>query len=315
MSAPLLRSPALPFAASGRGSSRRARALGLAAASAVALGALLSADAGAATDRKLTIDQASGAWDMSLADTNRRCRLVLRGEAEGGAQAPAIQTLAIQALAMPAGCRRALPILADAGGWRAGEDGRLRMVARDGAPVLEFAMQPAGDLVATGPEGETYTLSPADPARRAQLAQAATPVTAPPAVPVSAPVSAPPAARPAPGFQLVQTPKPAPADAAKSAASVAGRYAVLREEGRDTGCMVTLDDKGRGVQGASKAVLAPACRDQGIVIFDPAGWRFDKGRLVLIARKGHSATFDLQANGAWLKDPKEGGKALGLKKL
>ncbi|MBK9082149.1 MAG: AprI/Inh family metalloprotease inhibitor [Rhizobiales bacterium] len=282
-----------------RGSFRPARALSLCA---LALGALLSADAGAATDRKLTIDQATGAWDMSLADTNRRCRLVLRGEAEGAAQA----------LAMPAGCRRALPILAEAGGWRAGEDGRLRVVARDGGPVLEFSMQPAGDLLATGPEGETYTLSPADPAKRAQLAQTAAPVSAPPAAPVSAP---PAAARPTPGFQLAQTPKPAPADAGKSAASVAGRYAVLREEGRDTGCMVTLDDKGRGVQGASKAVLAPACRDQGIVIFDPAGWRFDKGRLVLIARKGHSATFDLQANGAWLKDPKEGGKALGLKKL
>ena len=63
----------------------------------------------------------------------------------------------------------------------------------------------------------------------------------------------------------------------------------------------------------TRAQLAPACRDTGIVIFEPVGWRFDRGRLVLTARKGHNATFDYHADGSWWKDPKDGGAPLGLR--
>ncbi len=93
----------------------------------------------------------------------------------------------------------------------------------------------------------------------------------------------------------------------------AGRYSVLREGGKDTGCMVTLDAKA-AARGGNKASLAPGCRDQGIVIFDPVGWQITGGRLVLTARKGHSTHLDQQSDGTWLKDPKEG-KSLGLKKM
>ena len=131
------------------------------------------------------------------------------------------------------------------------------------------------------------------------------------------------AAKPAP---IVEKPAPtqAPAVAAQSAAAasaparpndVAGRYIILREGGKDVGCMLTLDDKARGPGGDLKAQLAPACRDQGIVVFDPVAWRVERGRLVLTARKGHAATFDKQADGAWWKDPAEGGKPLGVKKI
>ena len=96
---------------------------------------------------------------------------------------------------------------------------------------------------------------------------------------------------------------------------VAGRYIILREGGKDVGCMLTLDDKARAPGGDLKAQLAPACRDQGIVVFDPVAWRVERGRLVLTARKGHSANFDRQADGAWWKDPSEGGRPLGVKKI
>jgi len=76
--------------------------------------------------------------------------------------------------------------------------------------------------------------------------------------------------------------------------------------------MLTLDDKEAGRSG-NKALLAPACRDQGIVIFDPVGWWISVGRLILTARKGHTTNLDLQADGSWLKNPKEG-KSLSLKK-
>ena len=76
-------------------------------------------------------------------------------------------------------------------------------------------------------------------------------------------------------------------------------------------------DLGRASEGAAAATRlpsSPGCRDQGIVIFDPIGWRIVDGRLVLTARKGHTTHLDAQPDGTWKKDPKEG-KGLSLKKL
>lgn len=98
-----------------------------------------------------------------------------------------------------------------------------------------------------------------------------------------------------------------------SPAGVAGRYAMLRAGDKDTGCMLTLDGTKRG-PGGFKALLAPACRDQGLVIFDPVGWAIERGRLVLTARQGHKARFDQQTDGVWRRDAKEG-KALALKRI
>lgn len=95
--------------------------------------------------------------------------------------------------------------------------------------------------------------------------------------------------------------------AATARPGVAGRYAPLRDGGRDTGCMITLEPGGR-------AQLAPACRDQGLVIFDPVRWALEQGKLSLTARKGHKAHFDRQTDGIWQRDPKEG-KALALRPI
>lgn len=91
-----------------------------------------------------------------------------------------------------------------------------------------------------------------------------------------------------------------------SPSEVIGRYNVLRS-GKDTGCMLTLE--------ASRALLAPACRDDGMVIFDPKGWSLMHRRLVLRARKGHSAVFEMNADGVWQKDAAGGTKALGFRKM
>lgn len=124
-----------------------------------------------------------------------------------------------------------------------------------------------------------------------------------------------------PGFQQVQ-PTGAPAMPASSSRSpafvpnnaIVGRYSILRTGGKDTGCMLTLEDGSKKKWSGGKAFLSPACRDQGVVIFDPMGWRIVKGQLVLIARKGHKTRLDLQADGTWMKDSKEG-KPLILKKM
>lgn len=100
---------------------------------------------------------------------------------------------------------------------------------------------------------------------------------------------------------------------AAGAAPAPGRYAILRAGDKDTGCMLTLFDRAHG-QGGFRAQLAPACRDQGVVIFDPIGWSLERGRLTLTARKGHKAHFEQEADGLWRRDAKEG-KALALKRL
>lgn len=86
-----------------------------------------------------------------------------------------------------------------------------------------------------------------------------------------------------------------------AAGDVAGRYSVLRDD-KDTGCMLTL-------VGGGRAQLAPACRDNGIVVFDPVKWAADRNHLALTARKGHKAHFEKDDAGVWRRDAKEGGKA------
>jgi hypothetical protein len=113
--------------------------------------------------------------------------------------------------------------------------------------------------------------------------------------------------------QPVETPKSAKSAAPSpaSAQALAGRYAVLRGS-RDTGCMITLDTTpGRD---GPRARLAPACRDQGITIFDPVNWHAKGSALVLTARKGHSISLDRDESGVWVKMPKDA-KALALKPL
>ena len=86
-----------------------------------------------------------------------------------------------------------------------------------------------------------------------------------------------------------------------------GRYSILRENDKDTGCMLTL-------RAGAKAQLAPACRDHGVVIFDPVGWRLEHGRLILTARRGHKAHFEKAEDGVWRRDSSEG-RELGLRPI
>ncbi|HLH12952.1 MAG TPA: AprI/Inh family metalloprotease inhibitor [Methylovirgula sp.] len=105
---------------------------------------------------------------------------------------------------------------------------------------------------------------------------------------------------------------PDPAPAALKPGEIAGRYSLEREAGKDAGCLLILGQQ--KAHGSQKASLAPGCKDQGIMIFDPVGWQLVDGRLVLTARRGHLAHFDRQPDGTWSKDPHEG-KPLVLKKI
>ncbi len=271
----------------------------------------------------------AGPWEMLLHDTPRKCAMMLRA---GSANA------AGREIAFPAGCRRAMPVLADVAGWTLTSDRQLVLDDRSGKAVLNFAPGASDHLFALGPEGETYEMAATggqqfaqatptgngfQPAPRASAPAVAAPGTTQQQQAQGAPANA---AAPRQGATSQSAPRTAPPALTTSSAvthypgkvsDLGGRYVILREGaegGKDVGCMLTLDDRARG-PGGFKAQLAPACRDNGIVVFEPTGWHFDRGRLVLTARKGHSAMFDYHADGSWWKDPKEGGKPLGVRHM
>lgn len=250
---------------------------------------VLAASLCAATSVAAAAQAPSSAWTLSLEGADRACRLTLRPD-RAGQGAP---------VAMPPGCRRAFPALVGVAFWsRLGD--ALHLDDAQGQPLLAFDPEGAG-FRTTGPQGERLLLTSVDREGLAALDRAA---AASPARVEIAQASA----------RSTPAGKPAAAAASEKPAEVAGRYAVLRDKMHDTGCMVTLDDKAHGPGTTLKARLAPACRDQGIVIFDPVGWEMVAGKLVLTARKGHTTVLQTQDDGSWINDPKKG-KALSLKRI
>ena len=234
-----------------------------------------------------------GTWELAFNKTGSSCRVMLRTEKSDKGD---------YFLGMPSACRHAMPGIAAVGRWSMPDEGHVVLGAPGGARLLTLAAS-GDDFVDAGPDG-TFTL------RRLANSVPTTPLDLSSTEPTPEPANAEPA--------LLQTiashrskPEKEPA-ATESREDLPGRYAVMREK-HDTGCMITLD-RSRSF-GADRAQLAPGCRDQGIVIFDPSSWQLVKGRLVLTAKAGHKATLEKQAQGQWEKDPKEGGKPLGLKKL
>ena len=89
------------------------------------VGALAAAALSLAAAPLNSVDDAAGAWEMSLDGSYRKCRVTLGPEDLGSARP----------LRFPAGCRRALPILNATAGW-AFENGLIRFLDKDGEPIL-----------------------------------------------------------------------------------------------------------------------------------------------------------------------------------
>src|SRR3984893_4689377 len=184
-----------------------------------------------------------------------------------------------QKITIPLACLSTFPDLAPVDAWALTGDGHIDLFDSTGQVVLDFTATDAKAFLADGAQCGVYRLAAIQ--------------------------SAPKKKQP---FVKQDGTAPAP-----EVVAAAGRYSILRDGDKDTGCMLTLDNQQKA-PGGKKAFLAPGCRDQGIVIFDPAGWQIVNGRLVLTARKGHKTELDVQPDGTWKKDPKEG-KSLTLKKL
>lgn len=215
-----------------------------------------------------TLAGAAGTWDLALAGGQRRCVLTLA--TDSGPSGRLVR--------FPAGCRRALPLLAGITGWLFTEAG-IRLVDANARPVLAFARSPDGQsLGASAENGERYSLVPLQIAAMRPPEPAAPPAAAPEAG-APAQVAAPPPEGPVPGL-----------------------YALDRAAERDV-CRIELSPPAADTKAYAAAQLLPGCRDSGMTVFDPAGWRFAGGHMTLKARRGHAVNLVALGDGRWRRDP------------
>ena len=242
-----------------------------------------------------TVDDAAGAWELSLDGSHLRCRVTLGTEGVGP----------IQALRFPAGCRRALPILNDAASWWL-ENGLVRFLGKNDEPLLVFQPREAEQegLVARTPTGEVFLLSVRE---RAHQVQSATTNAASiqPELKLELKTDPPQEARRLlPPLYARPVPPPTPVDPAKAPprAMVPGVYVVDRYLEREV-CRVSLGGAMLDASGRHEARLLEGCHDTGLQVFDPVAWRYEAGRLTLEARKGHEVTLISERDGQWRRDP------------
>jgi hypothetical protein len=217
----------------------------------------------------VAINALTGLWDVTLKDPLRGCRVELK-------PTPAAQGLT--AIINPR-CRWAILPLKTAVAWELGEGNRPQFIDAKGAVVMGFQRPVASSIVAKINNGD-YVMEPvgtgkvADNDRRAILSALFNGRALPPDPSKLPPVD----------------PKTVP-----------GNYGVARDKGRPI-CSITLTSRPSRA-GAYAAEIAGGCLDAGLKIFDPVAWRVERGRLVLIAKKGHETAFVPSADGTWTKDP------------
>lgn len=221
-----------------------------------------------------------GTWDIEKIGASRECSVTFGAE-------PAGQGRQVR---FPATCRRALPILVGVVAWDV-SDGSPRLLDGHGKAVIAFSEKADPGRRGKGSDGAQYGLDPSGYVRAQQ--------------------------RPAPGrAELAATAaaRPTAVDPANApaAASLPGRYAVMRQAGRDV-CKLVLSTNPSANAGASVVNFDGLCPDTGLTIFSPIAWRYEAGRLELIARKGHKVELVFEG-GQWRKDPAVGAPLM-LKKL
>lgn len=222
-----------------------------------------------------------GAWDIELADSSRKCTITLGSEAAAQGRQ----------LRFPATCRRALPVLNEARAWTTGAGPGPSLTDAAGKALIVFGSASDGGFEGKGFDGKLYRLSTQGHIRARPQ---------PPSTPAELAATA------------AQRPTAIDPSLAPPPESLPGRYVMLRQKNREA-CRLTLNAGPLNSAGRAPAAFDGACQDTGLVIFDPAGWRYLAGRLTLVARKGHSIDLVFE-NGEWRKDPAVGAPLL-LRKL
>lgn len=93
----------------------------------------------------------------------------------------------------------------------------------------------------------------------------------------------------------------------ETSSAYTGRYAILRKDNADSGCLLNINSGGR-------AQLGPRCGDHGMRIFDPVNWAVSGDRMTLRSRNGHRITFTRKEDGVWYREPANAKRPLALRK-
>ena len=220
--------------------------------------------------------QLAGAWELSAAGGNRKCRLTLRSnETRGG-----------RVLGFPATCRRSLTVLGRVAAWSVSDDGFIRLLDAEGKSVLSFEDDAPALKLKASADGVDYQMDSLGRPRRFVTRTAAAPAA--PRVPFD-PARAPPRE------------------------SIPGLYGMFRYGGQEV-CRISLGTNPGAADGRFLTDYPTRCRDKGLQVFDAVAWRYSGGKVHLIARRGHEMTMVSTGDGEWQKDP-PGGSELILRRV
>lgn len=234
----------------------------------------------------------SGVWELAGQGGARSCRLSLN---------PIIVAHGYS-LGLPPVCRQALPVMATASSWSYNSDGTISLRDGAGISVLDLRRSPDAPTFVAQVGADQFVLTPisGQPPPAPTGRRAAKPVPQTPeerAQAVAAALANQPIA------EQLQPLQPA---------ALVGLYGIARDKFRPI-CSIDLTDRPAARRGQYVAVLSGGCLDAGMKIFDPIGWRTERGRLLLVARKGHEQSFAPAKDGVFEKNPPSG-QQLYLKK-
>lgn len=254
-----------------RGMARLAR-IGSVALFLVSAGAARAATAEAPPPSPL-VSALAGGWDLADGKSGRKCRLTLT-------DAPVANGYGLGA---PPACRTAVPLLVQAAAWTVTAEKRIEFLDAAGKAVLVFDRAAAPGSFAAS-QGGSFTLTAVGGTKEA---------------PRSAAVAA-----------ALDSKSAAPAEPEKvlpplSPDALVGTWGMARERFKPLCSIDLLPAKGKKV-GTFAAKLSGGCIDIGLKVFSPIAWRTDRGRLILIAAKGHEQSFAPDKDGVFGKDPPSG---------
>ncbi|WP_293856534.1 AprI/Inh family metalloprotease inhibitor [uncultured Alsobacter sp.] len=235
----------------------------------------------------------AGVWELTDPLTSKACRLNLTTDT----------VLHGYLVGMPPACRMALPVVNGVTSWTYNSDGSISLRDPGGVSVLDLRRDRPGPSFGTKTAQGELVLTPINAATAAAITKPGAKTAAPAALPpdrvgaVSAALEHHPVAAELPPLQP---------------ATIVGLYGVSREKNRPI-CSIDLTERPSTRRGQYVAVLSGGCLDTGLKVFEPIGWRTERGRLLLVARKGHEQSFAPGKDGVFEKDPPSGAQ-LFLKK-